>query len=171
MERKPSFFENSGKWKTVSLHSGSSKFEICKFSTFEFWKMLKSRFVRFDHICTTPPLTWCLRPVGRPFPSRSDSRLPSLRKSHFLDFNIFKIWLQSFEFWLCEHWVQQTTHRVENGKSLRNFFSLSFRNGNSVKWKKVQTFSQPNLENGIPFYRDLTVFVKQETFKMSAVEG
>ena len=162
MERKASFFENSGKWKTVSLHSGSSKFEICKFSTFEFWKMLKSRFVRFDHICTTSTLTWCLRAVGRPFPTRSDSHLPSFRKSHFLDFNIFKIWIwksniQSLAFWLCEHWVQQTTHRIENGKPLTNFFSLSFRNGNSVKWKKVQTFSQPNLENGIPFYRDLTV--------------
>ena len=124
--------------------------------------MLKSRIVRFDHIWTTPPLTRCLRAVGRPFPSRSDSHLSSFRKSHFLDFNIFKIWnwksnFQSLEFWLCEHWVQQTTHRVENGKPLRNFFSLSFRNGNSVKWKKVSTFSQPNLENGIPFYRDLTV--------------
>ena len=157
MERKVSFFENSGKWKTVSLHSGSIKFEICKFSTFEIWKMVNSRFVRFGHICTTctPTLTWCLRPVGRPFPSRSDSAFIS--EIIFSRFQYFKIKLSELQFWLCEHWVQQTTHRVENGKPLRNFFSLSFRNGNSVKWKKVQTFSQPNLENGIPFYRNLTV--------------
>ena len=55
--------------------------------------------------------------------------------------------------------MQQKTHRTENGKPPRNILSLSTKNGNSVKWKKVETFSQPNLENGIPFYREGTVGV------------
>ena len=87
----------NGKVRAFILPSGSRKFESCKFSNFKIWKLLKPRFVRFETLCTTPTLVWCLRVVGRLFPSLSDSHLASFRKSHFHDFNIFKLWIFKFE--------------------------------------------------------------------------
>ena len=58
----------------------------------------------------------------------------------------------------------------ENGKPSIHFFSLGTKNGNSVKWKKVETFSQPNFENGIPFYREGTVVLLHWTWIIDLVK-
>ena len=48
--------------------------------------------------------------------------------------------------------------KLRNGNLVKSPLRIWLKNGNSIKWKNNQEFSVRSFKNGIPFYRECTVF-------------
>ena len=157
MERKPSLFQRLWEMEKWDPLVTLQHFKIANyhFSDFEIWKIWIQNQMQIMVVEVRKSLLPVHKHHARVSVEQMRSHFDKSRKHIFHTLRKFEI--RNLKFWNVGFSSFLDGPLRQNGKPWAHFFSLGTRNGNSVKWKKVETFSQPNFENGIPFYREGTV--------------